>query len=212
MLKTSTGESGLRLPARNPPPSRKSGGQVYQRCIPTVQDRGALRFRWISPGRRLAGRSGEHRHFWENFLYSPFSTLAECVIADLTRPVFNHLVWIRSSHPSGSRLWELSSAGSDLPPLAIFIAPENYRYHAASKAIGSQILWLSLFRGPTLVWLTAWAYHRITAPPSCRYVAGRDSGQIGPCGFKPTRDQAHCPIPAVKLPSQANALVISNAT
>jgi len=52
---------------------------------------------------------------------------------------------VRTSHPSGSRLWELSSAGSDLPPLAIFIAPENYRYHAASKVIGSQIHWLSLF-------------------------------------------------------------------
>jgi len=25
-------------------------------------------------------------------------------------------------------------------------------------------------REPTLLWLTAWAYHRITAPPSCRYV------------------------------------------
>ena len=37
--------------------------------------------------------------------------------------------------------------GSDLPPLAIFIAPENYRYHAVSKVIGSQILWLSLFGG-----------------------------------------------------------------
>ena len=31
----------------------------------------------------------------------------------------------------------------DLPPLAIFIGPENYRYHAASKVIGLQILWLS---------------------------------------------------------------------
>ena len=41
--------------------------------------------------------------------------------------------------------WELSSTGSDLPPLAILIAPENY--HAASKVIGSQILWLSLFGG-----------------------------------------------------------------
>lgn len=37
--------------------------------------------------------------------------------------------------------------GSDLPPLAIFIAPENYRYHAASKVLGSQIHWLSLFGG-----------------------------------------------------------------
>jgi len=27
------------------------------------------------------------------------------------------------------------------------IAPENYRYHAASKVIGSQILWLSMFGG-----------------------------------------------------------------
>jgi hypothetical protein len=37
--------------------------------------------------------------------------------------------------------------GSDLPPLAIFIAPENYRYHAVSKVIGSQTQWLSLFGG-----------------------------------------------------------------
>jgi hypothetical protein len=37
--------------------------------------------------------------------------------------------------------------GSDLSPLAILIAPENYRYHAASKVIGSQIQWLSLFGG-----------------------------------------------------------------
>ena len=71
---------------------------------------------------------------------------------------------------------ELSLPVSDLPPLAIFIAPENYRYHAASKVIGSQIHWLSPFGGPTLLWLTAWAYHRITAPPSCRYIKGRDSG------------------------------------
>jgi hypothetical protein len=46
---------------------------------------------------------------------------------------------------SGSRLWELSYTGSNLPPLAILIVPEDYRYHAASKVIGSQIHWLSLF-------------------------------------------------------------------
>jgi hypothetical protein len=52
-------------------------------------------------------------------------------------------------------------------------------------------------REPTLVWLTAWAYHRITAPPSCRYVKGRDSGQIGPCGSKPNPNtKLNCPIPA----------------
>jgi len=32
-----------------------------------------------------------------------------------------------------------------LPPLASLLAPENCRYHAASKVIGSQILWLTLF-------------------------------------------------------------------
>jgi len=44
-------------------------------------------------------------------------------------------------------LENLSYTGSDLPPLAILIAPENYRYHAASKVKGSQIHWLSLFGG-----------------------------------------------------------------
>ena len=34
--------------------------------------------------------------------------------------------------------------GNHLPPLAIFVAPENCRYHAVSKVIGSQILWLPL--------------------------------------------------------------------
>ena len=37
--------------------------------------------------------------------------------------------------------------GNHLPPLAIFVAPENCRYHAVSKVIGSQILWLTLLRG-----------------------------------------------------------------
>jgi len=63
-------------------------------------------------------------------------------------PLFS-ISWCRTIGPHQSpirfKAWELSSAGSDLPPLAIFIAPENYRYHAASKVIGSQILWLSLF-------------------------------------------------------------------
>jgi len=34
--------------------------------------------------------------------------------------------------------------GNHLPPLAILVAPENCRYHAVSKVLGSQILWLSL--------------------------------------------------------------------
>jgi hypothetical protein len=76
----------------------------------------------------------------------------------------------------------MSSTGSDLPPLAILIAPENYRYHAVSKVIGSQILWLSLFgrqpycgsrRGRTIE-----SQHRGVV-----YIKGRDSGRIGPCGF-----------------------------
>src|SRR4029434_8590368 len=46
------------------------------------------------------------------------------------------------SHPSGSRPWEISKREL-FPPLAIKLAPENCRYHAASKVIGSQIQWLS---------------------------------------------------------------------
>ena len=37
-------------------------------------------------------------------------------------------------------------SGGSLPPLAIFVAPENCRYHAVSKVNGSQILWLIPFR------------------------------------------------------------------
>jgi hypothetical protein len=53
--------------------------------------------------------------------------------------------------------------------------------------------------------------HRITAPPDFLYDEGRDSGQSDHVVLS-HRGQARCPIPAVKLLGQANALVISNAT
>jgi hypothetical protein len=56
-----------------------------------------------------------------------------------------------------SRLWELSSPGSDLPPLAIFICPR--KLSVPRRVQGYRItdpLALPV-RGPTLWWLTAWA-------------------------------------------------------
>ena len=98
------------------------------------------------------------------FLFPCFN-LAGFVISDKRAPVFNQLVsdpvGPHQSQPkadqplaepsSGPRLWELSSTASDLPPLAILIAPENYRYHAASK-----VNWITdplalPVRGPTLL-------------------------------------------------------------
>src|SRR4029077_6357498 len=56
-------------------------------------------------------------------------------------------------------------------------APENCRYHAASKVIGFTNPVALPVRGPTPLWLTAWAYHLIKSPPSCLCLQGWDSGQ-----------------------------------
>jgi hypothetical protein len=63
---------------------------------------------------------------------------------------------------------EFSCEGNDLLPLAIFVAPENCRYHAASKVLGlSQIQWLSLSGANPNVAHGVGAYHLIKSPPSC---------------------------------------------
>ena len=53
------------------------------------------------------------------------------------------------------------------PAPGSFSAPENCRYHAVSKVIGSQIHWLHPCGRPTQLWLTAWAYHLIKSSESC---------------------------------------------
>src|SRR5262245_58015604 len=149
-----------------------------------------------------------HRRSCENFSYSLFFPRDLCDSL-IDAPLFS-ISWCRTVGPHQSpirfkALGAVLSTGSDLPPLAIFDCPR--KLSVPRRVQGYRItdpLALPV-RGPTLLWLTAWAYHRITAPPSCRYVKGRDSGLIGPCGSKPTPAKAHYPIPTVKVLCQANA-------
>jgi hypothetical protein len=55
------------------------------------------------------------------------------------------------------------------PPLASLLAPENCRYHTASKVIGSQILWLSLFGGQPLAGSRRGRTIESQPPSSCLY-------------------------------------------
>src|SRR5258706_14303917 len=48
-------------------------------------------------------------------------------------------------------------------------APENCRYHAVSKVIGFTDPLAHPVRGPTQLWLTAWAYYLIKSSSSCLY-------------------------------------------
>src|SRR5439155_4357615 len=87
-------------------------------------------------------------------------------------PLFS-IVWCR--HWSAPVIHQVQGSeevlleGNSLLPLAMLVAPENCRYHAASKVLGFTNPVALPFGGPTLLWFTAWAYHRITAPPSCLY-------------------------------------------
>ena len=123
-----------------------------------------------SRGHPLAGRSSRHRlSRGEEFLFLPL--MYQLVSFDLLgyAPLFSIgrcRILVRTSHPSGSRPWENSNKRIISRPWQL-LAPENCRYHAVSKVIGSQILWLTLFGRPTQVWLTAWAYHLIKSSPSC---------------------------------------------
>jgi hypothetical protein len=56
------------------------------------------------------------------------------------------------------------------PPLARSLAPENCRYHAASKVMRITDPMALPVGVANPLWLTAWVYHRITAPPSCLYL------------------------------------------
>ena len=131
-------------------------------------------------GRQLApsSRSKRHRLPVRIFLF-PFSTLAECVIPDYA-PLFS-ISWCRTvgSHQSPIRFKALgavlygqrSPAPGNLDCPRKLSVPRRVQGYRITDPLALPV------RGPTLLWLTAWAYHRITAPPSCRYVKGRDSGQ-----------------------------------
>jgi hypothetical protein len=138
------------------------------------------------------------------------------VVPDLTRPCFHQLASDPvGPHQSPIRFKALGAVlyGQRSPAPGNFHCPRKLSVPRRVQGYRITDPVALPVRGPTLLWLTAWAYHRITAPPSCRYVKGRDSGQIGPCGSKPTRTPSSTvPSQPVKLLSQANALVISNAT
>jgi hypothetical protein len=121
-------------------------------------------------GHPLAGRSSRHRPSrGEEFLFLlPSYQLVSVWSSRLRAPVFNRSVsdLVRTSHPSGSRLW--SDPFKDLISCPWhFCAPENCRYHAVSKVIGFTDPLAHPVRGPTQLWLTAWAYHLIKSSPSC---------------------------------------------
>ncbi len=71
--------------------------------------------------------------------------------------------------PIRIKTWGEVSKKISSPPLAIIVAPENCRYHAVSKVIGFTDPLAHPVRGPTQLWLTAWAYHLIKSSPSCLY-------------------------------------------
>jgi hypothetical protein len=123
-------------------------------------------------GHPLAGRSSRHKVFpWEEFSFLPSQSTRRELILLVTRPCFRSVGVRPGPHQSPIRFKavERSIDGVHLPPLASRLAPENCRYHAVSKVIGSQILWLIPCGRPTQVWLTAWAYHLIKSLPSCPY-------------------------------------------
>src|SRR6266508_5500320 len=74
--------------------------------------------------------------------------------------------------------------GNNLPPLASLLAPENCRYHAASNGSGFTDPVVLPLGSPTPLWLTAWAYQRITTPASC--LSGTGQRLIRLCGCEPT--------------------------
>jgi len=131
-----------RPPSGSPPEGVSRGTDIPVRICRRTQS--------LPPGRPLAGRCQEAQTFlWEFFLFSFFPS-RPLWFADWRAPVFNQLVSDPvGPHQSPIRFKALAAVlyGQRSPPLAILIAPENYRYHAVSKVIGSQIHWLSLFGG-----------------------------------------------------------------
>jgi hypothetical protein len=163
-------------------------------------------------GHPLAGRSSRHRFSCgEEFLFSsPIVSTRQRFDRPVTRPCFRSVgvgFWsapvTHQDQGCGRILKKISS-----PPLATILAPENCRYHAVPKVIGFTNPLAHPVRGPTQVWLTAWAYHLIKSFPSC-LVSGTEQRLIKSRGCEPTPLQAHYSIPAVKLFFQANALLTS---
>ena len=83
---------------------------------------------------------------------------------------------VRTSHPSGSRLWSDPNKEILSRPWQINLPQKTVGTTPRPRIGDSQIVWLSLLGRPTLNWLTAWAYPLIKSPPSCLF-KGRDSGQ-----------------------------------
>ena len=151
-----------------------------------------------APGRPLAGRSRGADVSVRIFSYSLFQPSRVGSLIDA--PLFSSSECrIVGPHQSPIRFKALGAVlcGQRSPAPGNFHCPR--KLSVPRRVQGYRItdpLALPV-REPTLLWLTAWAYHRITAPPSCRYVKGRDSGQIGPCGSKPNPNtKLNCPIPA----------------
>ena len=66
-------------------------------------------------------------------------------------------------------------------------------------------------RGPTLSWLTPWAYHRITATIELS-LSGMRQRPIKSHGSEPTPKKARCLIPTVKTYFALKAFFISKGT
>jgi len=128
------------------------------------------------------------------FSCSPsFSSRPSRVIA-CSAPRFSVVWWQallgdRTSHPSGSRLWQRDARTLPLPAPGHSVAPENRRCHGRSmraehRSCGSPL-------GPTPSWLLPWAV--AVPPPSAGGIVWLGQRLIRSSGSGPTPFVARCP-------------------
>ena len=120
-------------------------------------------------GHRLAaGQVGKDFPAEKNFFFFSRDSTLKCLIVGVTHPVFNRSVSDFGPHQSPVRIkavGEFSKENSSRPwqfscPRKLSV-PRRVQGYRITDPLALPV------RGPTLLWLTAWAYHLIKSSESC---------------------------------------------